>query len=144
MSAPNSPASGQDGLDRFLSGGARDVRRRLPFLARVERSDEQAVIKVMIESVVVSWLNRLVTSTSRAWTTSTVVSGLRRAWMTLIPMERRLLIGLTLIVAAVVHVSLVLWSEQPPAWHWLLLPTFAAAAGALCLVFARSQPGERG
>lgn len=71
---------------------------------------------------------------------SSIVAGYaRRAWARGDTQQRRLLIGLGLIVAAAVHVSLVAWQEPPPSWLWLIVPGLAAASGALFLTFTSSR-----
>ncbi|MGH9386157.1 MAG: hypothetical protein ACRD2N_17920 [Vicinamibacterales bacterium] len=126
-------------ISRFFDEGVRDAERRLPFLEPLSRADEQAVLALAESSVVVGTVDRWVTRICGAWESSAVVGHATRLWSD-VPSEVRLpAIGLALIVAATVHVSLVVWHERPAGWLWVMLPALAVLTGTLSIVFAGSR-----
>jgi hypothetical protein len=123
-------------FNEFFVNGLRDAERRLPLLRPIRPSDQQE-----IETIVrASWLFRVVDGAvdrlAHAWNNSVAVGAVQRAWIGLELAEKRLLVGLVLVVAALVHVGLVWWHEVPPSWLWLILPALAAALGVVFLMFA--------
>jgi hypothetical protein len=123
-------------FDEFFVNGLRDAERRLPLLKPIRSSDHQG-----IETIVrASWFFRVVDGAvdrlAHAWDGSVAVGAVQRIWHGLALPEKRLLVGLILVVAALVHVGLVWWHEAPPLWLWLILPALAAALGVVFLMFA--------
>lgn len=128
-------------FDEFFRQGLRDAERRLPMLKPIGPDDQQKIAAIVRSSRVFQLIDRAVDAAARVCESSTVVGSVRRLSGRIVPRQRQLLVGLGLIVAAVVHVSLVMWQEQPPSWFWLIVPGLAVASGVLILTFT-PRPGS--
>ena len=131
-------------FDDFFSTGLRDIERRLPIFRPVTQEDRREVFSVVESSAVFRATDRIVSSLARTPESSVVVGLVRDAWSALHPGQKRLALGLALLVASLVHAGLVLWHEAPPTWLWLIAPGLAVSAGLLLVVFASMERQEHG
>ena len=63
-----------------------------------------------------------------------VLAALLGKWQALHWAERRRMSGTTVLVAAMVHLLLVLWAGTTPGWLWLAVPGVTLAVGLLLIV----------
>ncbi len=132
-------------VDEFFVNGLRDAERRLPLLRPIRSHDQQE-----IETIVrASRLFRVRRSRGRSALARLRQLGGRQCECAApgsasSPHSKRLLVGLVLVVAALVHVGLVWWHEAPPSWLWLILPALAAALGVLFVMFASAERKAHG
>ena len=131
-------------FDDFFTQGLRDAERRLPLLRPIRPSDQEAIVSIVRTSQFFRFVDRWVELMSRASANSVALNGLRGAWIGIEAAQQRLIIGIGLLVAALVHVGLVWWHEAPPSWLWLILPALATALGALLVMFASAERKEHG
>ena len=98
-----------------------------------ERHD-QSVLDIVLRSVLIARIERLAPAVGRAAADS-------RAWHRLDDWRRSVAAhaGITLLVAAVVHVVLVGALVRPAHWYWLLLPSMAAAAAIILITVQRRR-----
>ena len=131
-------------FDDFFTSGLRDAERRLPLLRPISREDRQAIFTIAESSTVFRWIDRVITTLTRVAASSVAVHLVRETWSALLTGQRRLALGLVLIVAASVHVSLVAWHEVPASGLWLIVPGLAVSAGLLLVTFASMERREHG
>jgi hypothetical protein len=131
-------------FDEFFVNGLRDAERRLPLLKPIRSSDQQEIETIVRASWLFRVVDRAVGTLAHAWDNSVAVGGVRRTWGGLELAQKRLLVGLVLLVAALVHVGLVWWHEVPPSWLWLILPALTVALGAVFLMFASAERKAHG
>jgi hypothetical protein len=106
--------------------------------------DESAAIVVLESSAVIKAFDRAMTCASAAGETSLALAWIRRLGRAVAPGDRRLLVGIALLVAPFVHVGLVMWHERPAGWQWLVLPGLSFAIGLVFLLFGASERRETG
>ena len=126
-------------IDEFFVKGLRDAERRIPFLRPIRPEEQQALLTVVCSSQIFRVIDRVVDRLTRACDTSVVLQGVRRMWSGTSPAQKRLIAGVALIVAATVHVTLVVWHETPPSWLWLVVPGFTVAIGLLFVIFSGAE-----
>jgi hypothetical protein len=123
-------------FDDFFTKGLRDAEQRVPLLRPIRPEEQQALLTIVRSSQTFRFIDIVVDRVTRACDRSVVLQGARALWTDTAPDQRRLAGGVGLIVAAAVHVGLIVWQERPPMWLWLILPAAAAAAGVLLISFS--------
>jgi hypothetical protein len=95
------------------------------------------VAKVMESSAVLGVLDRVLRLLWRAAADSVAVATTARwahAWSGLEAPLRRVAVGTTLIVAVTAHLVLMVATQIPSGWLWLVMPSIFAAIGLLLIV----------
>jgi hypothetical protein len=131
-------------FDDFFTQGLRDAERRLPLLRPIRPCDQEQIVSIVRSSRFFRFVDRWVDLIQRACVNSIAVDRVRRTWTGIEVAQQRLMVGLGLMAAALVHVGLVWWHEAPPSWLWLILPALATALGVLLLMFASTERKEHG
>jgi hypothetical protein len=126
-------------LDEFFSQGLRDAERRLPLLKPVEPRDHDRVLALARSSRVVRFMHRVIGVAAGAVESSAVVAAVRRLVGGPDEGHRWRALGVALVVAALVHIGLVVWHELPPSWLWLIVPGFAVVAGVVLMLVPVSR-----
>ena len=129
-------------FDDFFTKGLRDAERRVSLLRPIRPEEQQALLTVVRSSQVFRFIDLVVDRVTRACDTSVVIQSVRQISSGTASAQKRLAGGIALIVAASVHVGLVVWHEQPPLWLWLIVPALAVAIGLLLLAFAGTEGKE--
>lgn len=129
-------------FDDFFTKGLRDAERRVSLLRPIRPEEQQALLTVVRSSQVFRFIDLVVDRVTRACDTSVVIQSVRQISSGTASAQKRLAGGIGLIVAASVHVGLVVWHEQPPLWLWLIVPALAVATGLLLLAFAGTEGKE--
>jgi len=127
-------------LKRFWSAGARDADARLA--AVISPQPFEAADRYLRRSAIVAALDRATVALERWWRASR--SGQRAAAFAdalghtpLWQQQQR--IAVVLLIAAAVHVTLMMIQGPRPGWFWLIVPAMAALFGLIMIVGARSQ-----
>lgn len=101
------------------------------------------MIPAIESSAVFRAADRTIKRLSAARSSSTFAAAAARpaaSWQAMAWNDRRRFLGVTLVVAPAVHLALMMGSEAPPGWLWLLVPFSALAAGLILL----AMPGSSG
>ena len=129
-------------FDDFFTQGMRDAEQRVSLLRPIRPEEQQALLTIVRSSQTFRFIDVVVDRVTRACERSVVLQSARALWTGTAPDQRRLAGGVGLIVAAAVHVGLIVWQERPPSWLWLILPSAAAAAGVLLVTFSGVERKE--
>ena len=92
----------------------------------------------MIDRARVVLLSALAHSRTSAW-----VRQRRDAWIATRWPRRRRVSGVVLLVAAIVHVVLVVAAGDPAGSFWLIVPALTASVGALAIVVGSQRSNNR-
>ena len=110
-------------------------------------TDQQRVMAAIESSLIISVCDRLLArlwDAGRASRTASLTVSVMSIIKGLPPPVLQQAIGILLLTATAVHVLLMLMLGSRDSWLWPLLPSIAAATGAILLVSARQrQPGVR-
>lgn len=98
-----------------------------------ERHD-QSVLEIVQRSALISGIERLARPVGRAAADSRALHRLED-WRRSVAAHA----GITLLVAAVVHIVLVGAVVRPPHWYWLFLPSMAVAAAIVLITVRRPR-----
>ena len=126
-------------IDDFFAKGLRDAERRIPLLRPIRPEEQHALLTIVRSSQIFRVIDLVVDRLTRACDTSAVLQGVRRMWSATASAQKRLIAGVALIVAAAVHVTLIVWHETPPSWLWLIVPGFTVAFGVLFVIFSGAE-----
>lgn len=107
------------------------------------RAAERRVTSVIESSAVFGVLDRAIGCVWRAARVSAVAAAAAQivtVWRSLDTPLRRFAAGTMLVAAVAAHILLILATQVPPGWIWLILPGVYAAVGLL-LIAASGFPG---
>jgi hypothetical protein len=105
---------------------------------RLQRAVTGSAAVATIERARLGLQSALAQSRISAW-----VRQRRDMWLATPWPLQRVLSGVVLLVAAVVHVVLVLAAGDPAGSFWLIMPALAACAGALGILMGRQRSANR-
>lgn len=109
-------------------------------------SSSDGAAQVIGASTAVRFVESILSVIRRAAFTSAAGAQFRRAaraWTAEPLTQRRLALGLMLIVGVIVHLAMSLWQGPPPGWLWLVPPGLAAAIAVLFVAASGKPGGER-
>lgn len=106
--------------------------------ARLQRALMGSATVAMIDRGRMVLLSALAHSRTAAW-----VRHYRERWTATPWRRRRLGSGIVLLVAALVHVVLMLAAGDPAGSFWLIVPALAASAGALGIAMGWQRSANR-
>src|SRR5688500_4287167 len=109
-------------------------------------TDDARLKRALMSSATVAMIERARTVLLSAVTRSRSAESVRQyreAWIAAPWPRRRLVSGIVLLVAAVVHVVLVRAAGDPAGWFWLIVPALAASVGVLAIVMGAERSNHR-
>src|SRR5687767_13454796 len=106
--------------------------------ARLQRALMGSATVAMIDRARVVLLSAIARSRTSAW-----VRQRRDTWVATPWPRRRRVSGVVLLVAAIVHVVLVIAAGDPAGWFWLIVPALAASVGVLAIVMGAERSNHR-
>jgi hypothetical protein len=127
-------------LKRFWSAGARDADARVAAALAPQRFE--SADRYLRRSAIVDALDRATIALERWWGASSVgqLSSAFAHTFSRTPLrQQRQQIGVVLIVAVAVHITLMMIQGPRPGWFWLIVPAMAALFGLLLMAGSRSQ-----
>lgn len=131
-------------LHRFITLGARDADNRVA--AALAPRSFAATDRYLWSSMVVRFADRLTRRLQMLWSASVAggtASAIHERWRHAGWMERYHTLGLVVIVAAAVHVSLAVAQGPRPGWFWLIVPALTSLFAMLLLMASRSTPSPK-
>ena len=126
-------------LTRLFRFGAQDADRRVASF--LHPRDHGHAERYLLSSRSLGTIDRATRRLESWWLESQsgrAVIAVADAWSRESRSSRNHTLGIVLVVAAVTHVSLLLWQGPPPQLFWLLLPALTVAVSALLLLSARA------
>lgn len=106
--------------------------------ARLQRTLAGSTTVAMIDRARMVLLSAVAHSRTSAW-----VRQRRDTWIATPWTRQRLVFGVVLLIAALVHVVLMLTAGDPAGSFWLIVPALAACAGALGMFMGRERSDNR-
>lgn len=126
----------------FLVANFRDAERRLSRLTELVTDDQNAMWRIVDDSVIGRILAWITQQFDRAQPSSQAIAAWHRtvsSWGAYEPALRMRLTGIVVLTASGVHVALAA-SAQPVGGWWLILPGLAATFGALAMLLSWLGP----
>lgn len=133
-------------MTRIVNLILRDAERRAARLTVPDQLDDRRQSTVLNGSAAFALVDRGVRRFRRAAEASEANAIAQRTltrWHGLAWTQQRFMLGMTLLIAVAVHLSLRIWQEPDPGWLWLILPVTAAVIGALLIAGSRAPEAGR-